>query len=93
MLNKRKLDPSRSPYGTSLFFVKQKGSLRGVIDYRGLNKFTKRNNAPIPRTDELVDRLSKAKVYSKLYLKAGFDQIHVKNEDIEKGAQDSIWTL
>lgn len=52
MLNKEKIRPSRSPYGAPLFFVKQQGQLRGVIDYRALNRITKRNNAPIPRPDD-----------------------------------------
>lgn len=86
MLNKGKIRPSRSPYGAPLFFVRQQDKLRGVIDYRALNRITKRNNSPIPRTDEMFDRIGKAKVFSKLDLKAGFHQIRVRNEDIEKTA-------
>lgn len=86
LLKKGKIRPRRSLYGASLFFITQNGSLRGVIDYQALNRITKRNGAPIPRTDEMFDRLGKAKVYSKLDLKAGFHQIRVKNKDIEKRA-------
>lgn len=86
MLNKGKIRPSRSPYGEPLFFVKQKDSLRCVIDYRALNRITKRNNAPIPKTDGMFDRLGRAAVYSKLGLKSGFHQIRVREEDIEKTA-------
>lgn len=81
-----KLRPSRSPYGSPLFFVKQKGELRAVIDYRALNLITKKNNAPIPRIDEMLDRLGQARVFSKMDLKTGFHQIRVKPEDIEKTA-------
>lgn len=45
-LKSGKLRPSKSPYGAPLFFVRQKGELRGVIDYRALNLITKKNNAP-----------------------------------------------
>lgn len=86
LLKKRKLRPSKSPFGAPLFFVKQKGQLRGVIDYRALNCITKHNNAPIPRTDEMFDRLGRARFFSKLDLKTGFHQIRVAAEDVEKTA-------
>ena len=51
-----------------------------------LNKITKNNNTPIPRSDEMFDRIGGAKVFSKLDLKTGFHQIRVKAEDVEKTA-------
>lgn len=86
LLKKKKIRPSVSPYGAPLFFVKQKGKLRGVIDYRAPNRITKRNHAPIPRTDEMFDRIGKSKCFSKLDLKTGFHQIRIRKEDIEKTA-------
>lgn len=86
LLQKGKIRPSKSPYGAPLFFVKQKGKLRGVIDYRALNRITKHNNAPIPRTDEMFDRLGGATYFSKLDLKSGFHQIRISSSDIEKTA-------
>lgn len=84
LLRLGKIRPSSSPYGAPLFFVKQKGSLRGVIDYRALNRITKPNHAPIPRTDEMFDRLGSATVFSKLDLKLGLHQIRVRESDVEK---------
>ena len=76
-----------SPHtGHPCFFVKNKGSLRAVVDYRALNRLTKRNHSPLPRTDEMFDRLGKARVFSKLDLKTGFHQIRVRPKDIEKNA-------
>ena len=87
LLKKGKIRPSKSPYGASLFFVKEKGkSLRGVVDYRALNRITKRNNTPLPRSDEMLDQLGGARVFSKLDLKTGFHQIRVRPEDVEKTA-------
>lgn len=86
LLKKGKIRPSKSPYGAPLFFVKQKDQLRGVVDYRALNRITKHNNAPIPRTDEMFDRLGQARYYSKLDLKTGFHQIRVSPADVEKTA-------
>lgn len=86
-LKKGKIRPSRSPFGASLFFVKDKDKpLRGVVDYRDLNRITKRNIAPLPRSDEMFDRLGGATMFSKLDLKTGFHQIRVRSKDIEKTA-------
>ena len=56
LISRRNIRRSKSPYGAPLFFVKQKGKLRGVIDYRGLNRIKKKNNTSIPRIDEIFDR-------------------------------------
>ena len=70
-----------------MFFVKDKNKpLRGVVDYQALNPITKRNNAPLPRSPEMSDRLGGARFFSKLDMKTGFHQIRVRHEDIEKTA-------
>lgn len=87
LMQNGKIRPSKSPYGAPLFFVKEKDKpIRGVVDYRGLNRITKRNNAPLPRSDEMFDMLGDAKVFSKMDLKTGFHQIRVKPSDVEKTA-------
>lgn len=70
--------PSKSPYGAPVLFVKKKdGSLRMCIDYRALNKITIKNKYPLPRIDELLDRLSSVKVMSKIDLRSGYHQVRV----------------
>ena len=65
--------PSKSPYGAPVLFVKKKdGSLRMCIDYRALNKITVKNKYPLPRIDELLDRLIKVAVFSKIDLRSGY---------------------
>lgn len=83
LLNKGTIRPSKSPHGVPLFFVKQKVSLRGVIDYRALNRITKHNKTPILRTDKMSDRIGQAQYFSKLDLRSGFHQIRIAPEDIE----------
>lgn len=59
--------PGKSPYGSSLLFAKMKdGSLRGVVDHRGLNRVTKMNNQPVSRSDEMFDRLGRAQIFFKI---------------------------
>ena len=82
--------PSVSPWGAPVLFQKKKdGTLRLCIDYRGLNNLTVKNKYPIPRIDELLDRLHGSTVFSKIDLKSGYYQIRIKDEDIPKTAFNS----
>jgi hypothetical protein len=56
------------------------------IDYKALNKITLKNRYPLPRIDDLLDQLQRAKYFTKLYLKSGYHQVHVKEEDTWKTA-------
>ena len=78
LLRSGKIRRSNSAFGASLFFLKHKESLRAVLDYRALNRITKRNNYPLPRADEMLDRLGKARPFFKLDLKTGFHHIRVR---------------
>ena len=79
--------PSSSPYGAPVLFVsKKEGTMRMCSDYRGLNSLTRRDAYPLPRIDELLDRLTGAKVFTKLDLRSDFWQIPIAPEDIHKTA-------
>jgi hypothetical protein len=53
LLAKGYIEPSTSPYGAPVLFVKKKtGELRMVVDYRALNAITIKNKFPLPRIDE-----------------------------------------
>ena len=81
------IQPSRSPYGAPILFVKKKsGELRMCVDYRALNKMTIKNKYPIPLIDDLIDRVHGAKVFSKIDLRSGYYQIRIHPDDIEKTA-------
>ena len=68
-----------------MLFVKKKDrSMRMCIDYRELNKVTIKNRYPLPRIDDLLDQLQGARVFSKVNLRTGYNQMRVKEEDIPK---------
>nr|GFB30398.1 retrotransposon protein, putative, Ty3-gypsy subclass [Tanacetum cinerariifolium] len=74
-----------SPWGAPIQFIKKKdGSFRMCIDYRELNKLTVKNRYPLPRIDDLFDQLQGSSVYSKIYLRSGYHQLRVREEDILK---------
>ena len=56
------------------------------IDYRALNKQTIGDRYPLPRIDDFLDRLGRAKHFSTLDLASGYHQIAVKKAYIPKTA-------
>ncbi|GBG59088.1 hypothetical protein CBR_g24431 [Chara braunii] len=87
LLEKGWIRPSSSPFGAPVLFVpKKEGELRMCIDYRGLNAITVKNVEPLPRTDDLLDRVQGAKYFSKIDLKSGYHQIEVHPDDQYKTA-------
>ena len=78
---------SASAFGAPVLLVpKADGSFRLCVDYRALNRITEKCSYPLPRIDELLEKLGKAKVLSTLDLSRGYHQITVADEDIPKTA-------
>ncbi len=70
------IKPNKSPYGAPVLFVHKKdGTLRMCVDYKALNKVTMMNRYPLPRIDDLFNRLSGTKVFSRIDLRYGYYQI------------------
>lgn len=70
--------PSSSPVSSPVIFVKKPGGgLRFCVDYRKLNEITIKNRYPIPLIQETLNRLSKAKYFTKLDIVAAFNRIRI----------------
>jgi hypothetical protein len=69
---------SQSPAGAPILFVKKPdGTLRLCVDYRGLNNITIKNKYPLPLIGELLDRVGKAKRFTKLDMRDGYHRLRM----------------
>lgn len=92
LLKKGHISPSKSPWAAPVHFVPKKdGTFRMVIDFRRLNEITVKNSAPMPRPQELFDRLRGSAIFTKLDLKSGYHQILIHPDDREKTAFNSYF--
>nr|XP_039272299.1 uncharacterized protein LOC120346603 [Styela clava] len=87
MLDQGVIEPSESPYNSPIVLVPKKdGSCRFCIDFRKINLVTIKDAYSLPRIDDILDALGKAKWFSSLDLASGYWQVELDPEDREKTA-------
>lgn len=76
------IEPSTSNYNSPVLIVPKKtpGKWRMCIDYRQVNKKIIADRFPLPRIDEILDGLGRARYFSILDLFQGFHQIPLDQE-------------
>ncbi|XP_039513052.1 uncharacterized protein LOC120468602 [Pimephales promelas] len=87
MLDLGVIEESNSDWASPIVLVpKPDGSVRFCVDYRKVNAVSKFDAYPMPRIDELLDRLGSARFYSTLDLTKGYWQIPLSPMSKEKTA-------
>ena len=87
LLRVKIIEPLTSPWGSPIVLVPKRGStLRLCVDYRRLNCVTKPDPYPMPRVDDLLERLGQAKYISTLDLTKGYWQVPVHPESRQQTA-------
>ena len=77
-LRKRYIRPSKFPQTSLVFFVEKKdGRKRIVMDYHSLNEQTIKNNYPLPLITDLIDNMESKKVFTKMDLQCGFNNMRM----------------
>ncbi|KAL5491649.1 hypothetical protein EMCRGX_G016981 [Ephydatia muelleri] len=85
MLKHDIIEPSNSEWASPILPIRKKdGSWRFCVDFRHLNTLSKLDAYPMPRIDELIDRLGQARFISTIDLTRGYWQIPIAQKDREK---------
>ncbi|KAL5481615.1 hypothetical protein EMCRGX_G021810 [Ephydatia muelleri] len=87
MLQQGIIENSCSPWMAPAVYVEKKsGDIRLCVDYRELNKRTKKDAYPLPLPDEVQGHMAGATIFSTLDLQSGYWQLPVYAKDREKTA-------
>lgn len=79
------IQPSVSPYNSPILLVPKKSTTdtkkwRLVVDFRQLNKRIVADKFPLPRIDDILDQLGRAKYFTTLDLMSGFHQVELEED-------------
>ena len=86
-LRKGYIRPLKSPQIAPVFFVgKKDGKKRMVQDYRYLNEWTIKNNYPLLLISDIVENIGTKKVFTKIDLRWGYNNVRIKKGDKWKAA-------
>ena len=87
MLQRGIIQESVSPWSSPVVLVKKKnGEMRFCVDFRAINKVTKKDSFPMPLVADTLDALSGTQYFSTLDLKSGYWQIELHPSAREKTA-------
>jgi ribonuclease HI len=70
---------------------KKSGEIRLCVDFRNLNKISRKDNYPLPNMDHILQKVTDASRISMIDGFSGYNQISVMPEDREKTAFTTPW--
>ena len=78
-LRKGYIRPSKSPQTSPVFFVDKKNKSKQIVmDYCNLNDQIVKNNYLLPLITDLIDNMGSKKVFTKMDLRWGFNNVRIK---------------
>ena len=87
MLEKKVMEPSKSPWASPIVLVQKKdGTTRFCADYQKLNDVTRKDAYPLPRIDTTLDTLAGSKWFSTLDLLSSYWQVELEERARQKTA-------
>ena len=82
MLEAGVIEPSTSEWASPPVLIRKRdGNIRWCVDYRALNKVTKKDVFPLPLIEECIDTLSGNVWFSKLDANSAYWQVKIDDED------------
>ena len=76
-------EESNSPWASPVVLIpKPDGSIRFCVDYRRLNDVTIADAYPLPRVEDLIDKVGKANYLTKIDLSRGYWQLPMDDDSI-----------
>jgi hypothetical protein len=81
LFKQRKIRVSNNPYASHVVMVrKADGFVRICIDYRAINERTVRDSFPLPRIDDLIDKLRETRCTTHLDLRSAYNQVRMSDD-------------
>ena len=75
-----KIQESKSPYASPCFFIVRKDSGCCLVqDYQKVNAFTIKDKIPLPHIDDLLDVLKDGKLFTKMDIIWGYNNVCIMN--------------
>ena len=86
-LRKEYIRPSKSPQTAPVFFVGKKDGKKQIVqDYQYLNEWMVKNNYPLPLISDILENIGTNKMFTKMDLRWGYNNVRIKEEDEQKAA-------
>ena len=86
-LRKEYIRPSKSPQTAPVFFVGKKDGKKQIVqDYQYLNEWMVKNNYPLPLISDILENIGTNKMFTKMDLRWGYNNVRIKEEDEWKAA-------
>ena len=86
-MRKGYIQPSKSLQTVPVFFVGKKDRKKRMVqDYRYLNEWTVKNNYPLPLILDILENIGTKKVFTKMDLRWGYNNVRIKEGDKWKAA-------